>query len=642
MLELGQPHVNHNMTTWRAWWRRVTASKADNGHQVPHRLWHSLPAMTFTTRPTLRGTFGMVSSTHWIASQSAMAVLERGGNAFDAAAAAGFVLHVVEPHLNGPGGEVPAIFVRADDPRPVVLAGQGPAPAAATIDHYTALGMTQIPGAGLLAAAVPAAVDAWLVLLRDHGSWPLRDVLSFAIGYARHGHPIVGRVATTVANVQELFETHWTTSAELWLRGGRPPTPGQVVANPAYANTLERLVTEGEAAGGSREAQIDAARRAWREGFVAEAIAEFVRVPRRDSSGGDHAGVLATTDLAGFEAKYEEPATAAFRDVTIAKTGPWGQGPVLLQALRLLEPYDDAVLDPSTPDGMHVITEAMKLAFADREAWYGDSAEVPMDDLLSTEYAAERRTLISHTAAGELRPGRPGGREPRLATQLGVIAPAGAAGPGATPPGTGEPTVSRSGVQRGDTCHVDVVDRWGNIISATPSGGWLQSSPAIPELGFCLGTRLQMCWLEPGLPSSLVPGRRPRTTLSPTLILRDDAPVVACGSPGGDQQDQWQLPFLLRHLVGGAELQEAIDAPAWHTTSLPSSFYPREMVPAGLVVESRIGQDAIAALRARGHQVTVSDPWSLGRLCAVARDPETGVLSAAANPRGMQGYAVGR
>jgi gamma-glutamyltranspeptidase/glutathione hydrolase len=202
--------------------------------------------------------------------------------------------------------------------------------------------------------------------------------------------------------------------------------------------------------------------------------------------------------------------------------------------------------------------------------------------------------------------------------------------------------VSRLGEQRGDTCHVDVVDRWGNMIAAMPSGGWLQSSPAIPRLGFCLGTRLQMTWLEPGLPSSLVPGTRPRTTLSPTMVLREGVPVLACGSPGGDQQDQWQLLFLLRHLGLGMDLQEAIDAPMWHTTSLLGSFYPRDMTPAGLVVESRLGDDVIADLSARGHNVTVSDPWSLGRMCAVGRDPESGQLSAGANPRGMQGYAVGR
>ncbi len=315
---------------------------------------------------------------------------------------------------------------------------------------------------------------------------------------------------------------------------------------------------------------------------------------------------------------------------------------MLLQSLRLLELDDADAIDPSSAGGAHRVAETLKLAFADREAWFGDAADVPLDDLLEPSYLESRRALIADTASAELRPGRPGGREPRVAARLGDGVPGTGHGWDALGSATGEPTVSRTGVQRGDTCHVDVVDKWGNMIAAMPSGGWLHSSPAVPELGFCLGTRLQMTWLEPGLPSSLMPGRRPRTTLSPTLVLRDGAPLLACGSPGGDQQDQWQLLFLLRHLVLGMDLQDAIDAPMWHTTSLPSSFYPRDMDPGGLIVESRLEEGVIGELAARGHHVTVSDPWSLGRMCVVRRDPESGQLSAAANPRGMQGYAVGR
>jgi gamma-glutamyltranspeptidase/glutathione hydrolase len=285
---------------------------------------------------------------------------------------------------------------------------------------------------------------------------------------------------------------------------------------------------------------------------------------------------------------------------------------------------------------VHTITEVLKLAFADREAWYGDDGPVTLAQLLDPAYVAMRRDLVGERASMELRPGSPGGGTPRLPEH---VQRAGGPAPGA---GLGEPTVSWTGETRGDTCHLDVVDRWGNIISATPSGGWLQSSPTVPELGFCLGSRMQMFWLDEGLPSSLVPGRRPRTTLSPTLVLRDGRPVLACGTPGGDQQDQWQLPFLLRHLVGGQDLQEAIDAPTFHTTSFPGSFYPRDMVPGELVVEDRLGDDVIDALAALGHRVTRSGPWSLGRLCAVTRDPETGVLAAGANPRGNQGYACGR
>ena len=601
--------------------------------------------MRHTSRPTLQGTVGMVASTHWIASQAAMAQLERGGTAFDAAVTAGFVLHVVEPHLNGPGGEVPAVVATAADPTPRVLAGQGPAPAGATTEHLTSLGLDLVPGSGPLAACVPGAVDAWLLLLRDLGTMTLAQVLEPAIGYARHGHPVLERVSATVAGVAELFSTAWPTSAQHWLRHGHPPAPGSLVTNPAYAATLDRLVAEGEAAGGDREARIDGARRAWREGFVAEALTAFSARSFQDSSGRAHPGLLTAADLAAYSATWEPAATADVLGHTVAKVGPWSQGPVGLQALTVLTALDDpAVLDPGTVTGVHAAAEALGLALADREAWYGESRgagvdDVPLAALLSPGYAAQRAALVGDTASRELRPGRPDGREPVLAARLTAPPPA---EPDPGDPSTGEPTVQADGVTRGDTCHVDVVDRWGNMVSATPSGGWLQSSPHVPALGFPLGSRLQMTWLEPGLASSLVPGRRPRSTLSPTLVLRDGVPVLACGTPGGDQQEQWQLLFLLRHLAGGRSLQEAIDAPTWHTLGAPGSFYPRTREPGVLVVEDRLDPAVVTGLRARGHDVRRSGPWTLGRMSAVARDPGTGVLSAAANPRGMQGYAVGR
>ncbi len=602
------------------------------------------PADSFTTRPTLQGTFGMTASTHWLATASAQAVLERGGNAFDAAVAGAFVLHVVEPHLNGPGGDMTGVFVTAENPsEPVVLMGQGPAPAAATREHYLAEGLELVPGAGALAAAVPAAVDAWLLLLRDHGTWELADVLAFAIGYARNGHPIVGRVGTTIETVADLFTEHWPTSAALWMPDGKIPAAGDIVKNPAYADVLDRLIAAGEAdAAASREARIDAARREWGEGFVAKAAVKFLATPHRHSSGADHAGVMTEADFAGFSAGYEPATTIEFRGHTIAKTGPWGQGPALLQTLAILEGFDDDRLDPSTAIGAHTILEAQKLAIADREAYYGDSA-VPMDYLLSPEYAAERRKLIGDKASHEFRPGNVPGHEPFVPPLRTEYLPPVLAENGEMAfAGVGEPTVMPTGETRGDTCHIDVVDQWGNMVSATPSGGWLQSSPAIPELGFCLGSRLQMTWLEDGAPSTLTPGKRPRTTLTPTLVLKDGKAVTALGSPGGDQQDQWQLLYLLRTIVGGYEPQQAVDAPSLHTTSIPGSFWPRTWTPGGAVVEDRLGDDVIAELEERGHVVTRAGDWALGRLSSVVSDPETGVLKAAANPRGAQGYAAGR
>jgi gamma-glutamyltranspeptidase / glutathione hydrolase len=597
-------------------------------------------APSFTTRPDLRGTFGMSASTHWLASSTAQAVLEQDGNAFDAAVAAAFVLHLVEPHMNGPGGDMTAIIVTGEDHSPQVLVGQGPAPRGATIDHFRSEGLSLVPGSGGLAAAVPGAVDAWLLLLRDYGTLELATVLDYALFYAERGYPLVPGIAAAAESVRGLFTHHWTTSAEFWLPQGLPRDSKELMTNSAYAQVLRRMLASGDTAR-TRTGRIEAARSEWSTGLVAQTATRFLAEPHRHSSGTDHAAVISVEDFAAHRASWEPATTADFRGYTIAKIGPWGQGPVLLQALKILEGYDDAELDPQTALGAHHILEALKLAFADRDAYYGDpdpeagELPVPLDILLSAPYADQRRRLITDRASTEVRPGAVDGYvafRARLAEEPPVK----------HAEGTGDPTVARSGATRGDTCHLDVVDRWGNMISATPSGGWLQSSPHIPELGFCLGTRLQMTWLDPAAPSALRPGRRPRTTLTPTMVLKDGVPISALGTPGGDQQEQWQLVYLLRTLIGGYTAQQAIDAPTLHTTALASSFWPRTWTSAGAVVEERLGDDVIDGLIRRGHQVTRSGAWTLGRLSAVSRDPDSGELSAAANPRGNHGYAVGR
>jgi gamma-glutamyltranspeptidase/glutathione hydrolase len=553
----------------------------------------------------------MVASTHWLASAAGMRLLEAGGNAFDAAAAAGFVLQVVEPHLNGPGGDLPIVLFSADREEVSVLCGQGPSPAAATIERYRELGLELVPGTGVLAACVPGAFDAWLRMLLELGTASLRDVLEPAIGYARDGHPMLPRVAESIASMAEHFEREWPTSAATWLPA---PAPWSLFRNPVLADTYTRVLGEAEAASGNRDAQIQAARDAYYRGFVAEAIGSF---SEREG------GLLTADDLAAFEASFEPSVSSSYGGWTVHKTGPWGQGPVFLQQLALLEGFDLAAMGDGSADFVHTVIECSKLAFADREAWYGDPAaiDVPLDRLLSREYAEERRSLVGAEASGELRPGLEGARLPtaRRAEPLSV--------------GAGEPT-------RGDTCHLDAVDRLGNVVSATPSGGWLQGSPVVPELGFALGTRAQMFWLEEGLPSSLAPRTRPRTTLSPSLAQRDGE-VLSFGTPGGDQQDQWSLVFFLNHVHFERDLQAAIDLPMFHSNHFPSSFHPRAARPRHVEIEERFERDVVDELRARGHEVDVTAPWSLGRLSAAARD-ESGVLRAAANPRGMQGYAVGR
>ncbi len=618
----------------------------------------------FTTRPELAGTFGMVASTHWLASAAGMAVLEQGGNAFDAAVATGLTLQVVEPHLNGPGGEVPIIAFDAGRGETFVVCGQGTAPAAATLEAFGELGLDLVPGSGLLAACVPGAFGAWMLLLREYGTLRLRDVMSYAIGYADRGYPLIPAISWGIASVADMFREHWLSSAEVYLPGGNVPAPGSLFANPALAATYRRVLGEAEAASGDRDGQIDAARRIFYEGFVAEAIATYAASAEvMDVTGRPHRGLLSYADLASWQPRLEEPLTLDYAGLTVCKTRPWGQGPVFLQQLALLDGFDVEAMGPGSAEYIHTVTECAKLAFADREAWYGDPdfTDVPVQTLLSAKYAEQRRALVGREASAELIPGAPDGREPVLpgyatrefphAAQHADVTPNFDAGPlPSLDPGTGEPTSGTSGLSGtsgpsrtrgpGDTCHLDIADRFGNMVSATPSGGWLQSSPVIPGLGFCLGTRAQMFTLTPGLPATLAPSKRPRTTLTPGFALRDGEPYLAFGTPGGDQQDQWALIFLLNHVHFGMNLQQAIDSPSFHSAHMPSSFYPRQAQPRVVDVESRVGPDVIAELRRRGHLVNVRPPWSLGRMSAVAR--LGGVLYAAASPRGMQGYAIGR
>jgi gamma-glutamyltranspeptidase/glutathione hydrolase len=592
----------------------------------------------FTTRPEIEGTFGVVASTHWIATAVGMATLEKGGNAFDAACATAFTLQVVEPHLNGPGGDVPVILYDTRKGKPEVICGQGPAPAGATIAHFRKLGLDMMPGTGLLAACVPGMFDTWMQLLRDYGTLRLEDVLAPAIYYASTGHPLVERANATIKTVEKLFREHWPTSAAVYLPGGKVPETGTLFTNKAIAETYARVLREAESAGGDRTAQIERARKTWSQGFVAEAIDKFCRTQDiMDTSGERHRGVLTGDDMARWQATIEAPLTYDYGRYTVCKAGVWSQGPVLLQQLALLKGFSLDGLDVTGPDFIHLVVEASKLAFADREKFYGDPefSEIPIKTLLSDAYNDERRKLIGAAASHELQPGSVEGfgAVVKLRRAEGTRDAVGAMG-------AGEPTVGRLGEVRGDTVHFDIVDTAGNMISSTPSGGWLQSSPVIPELGFGLGTRGQMFWLEEGHPAALAPGKRPRTTLSPTLALRDGEPYLAWGSPGGDQQDQWTTQFFLRHVHAGMNLQESIDAPAWHSEHFPISFWPRTARPGVLVVESRVPDATRKELTRRNHVVETGPAWSEGRLTAAARDGRR--RRAAANPRGMQAYAAGR
>jgi len=491
---------------------------------------------------------------------------------------------------------------------------------------------------------VPGTFETWMVLLRDYGTMTLAEVLAPAIGYAQNGAPLLERTNATIATVAQLFREHWPTSAAVYLPDNQVPATGSLFANKTLAATYSRIVKEAESAGGDRVAQIERARQTWSKGFVAEAIDRFCRTQEIfDTSGARHRGVLTADDMARWTPTIEAPLTYDYGRYTVCKTGPWGQGPVTLQQLALLKGFDFDGLDPTGPDFIHFIVECSKLAYADREVFYGDPdfVDVPMTTLLSDAYNSARRKLIGNTASLELQPGSIEGFGAVVKLRRETVPTAAGAGePTVGSLGAGEPTVGRLGAMRGDTVHFDIVDQAGNMISATPSGGWLHSSPVIPELGFCLGTRAQMFWLQEDHPAALAPGKRPRTTLSPTLALRDGESYLAWGSPGGDGQDQWITQFFMRHAHAGMNMQEAIDAPAWHSEHFPSSFWPRTARPGVLVVEGRVPKPTIDELRRRGHIVEVGPEWSEGRLTAASRvGPRR---RAAANARGMQGYAAGR
>jgi gamma-glutamyltranspeptidase/glutathione hydrolase len=585
----------------------------------------------FTTRPVIRGRRGVVTAGHYLAAQAGMRLLEAGGNAIDAGVAAGFALTVLEPHNCGIAGETPMLIHHARSGRTVAVSGQGTAPAAMTLEALRERGIRLIPGDGLLGATVPAAPDAWITALEQFGTLPLAQVLAPALELAEEGFAVNPAVCRAIAGSEIQFREEWPGSAAVWLPEGRVPEPGQRVRQSDWARSMRQLLTaERDAVGRGRSAGLQAARDAFYRGPIAERIAEFVReTPIQDASGEAHTGFLAYEDLASYRSRIEAPVSVEYRGLQVHKCGPWNQGPVFLQQLTLLEGFDLPGMGLNSPEYIHTVIECAKLAYADREFYYGDPefVSVPMQRLLSKEYAAERRALIDPGHASlALRPGEAGPRPARLLLGDQSIEPG---------------AVTHPDGYLGDTTHLDVVDAEGNMIAATVSGAWIPSSPVIPGLGFPLGQRGQMFSLDPEHPNCVQPGKRPRTTLTPSLVHRDGQPWFAFGTPGGDGQDQWTLQFLLNVVDFGMDLQAAIDAPTFHSLHFPSSFYPRAQCPGRMAVEGRIPPETCAALEALGHEVVVLGDWSNGRVMGVQRDSGSGFLLAAASPRGETAYAVG-
>jgi len=575
----------------------------------------------FATRPVLQGTLGMVAAGHYLASAVGLRMLEKGGNAVDAGVAAGFAVALLKPQSVGIGGEVPILIHLADQHRSVAINGQGWAPRAATIDWFRAHNVSLIPSDGFLPATVPAQFAAWCTALREFGTLSLSDVLGPAVDLAEGGFPMYAALRNAVIKVRQRFSEEWPTSGAIYLRDGEPLAEGELVPNPDWARTLKGAI-DASLRNSDREAGIQAAIDYFYSGPVARQAVDFSSNNAfPDGSGEAHRGLLSLDDFVGYGQRgtqIEDPVSVEYRGVQVLKCGPWSQGPVFLQQLRLLEGFDLNQLGHNTADYLHIYLEAAKLAFGDRERYYGDPefVDCPLGLLLSDEYSNERRELIDlGRASMEMRPGA-------------IAMAAGAAR-------------DRWPVVSGDTTHVDAVDRWGNLFSATPSGGWIGSSPVVEGLGFPLGTRGQMFYLDERHANALVPGKRPRTTLTPSLALRNGDAWLAFGTPGGDQQDQWSLQFFLNVVDFGMDLQEALDAPTVHTTHFPGSFYPHESHSGEMRAESRIPIEVRDELASRGHTVNVDGPWSHGQVSAVARE-RNGVLSGAASPRGRVAYVMGR
>jgi gamma-glutamyltranspeptidase/glutathione hydrolase len=574
-------------------------------------LKNSEQSSTFGGR--ILGVRGVIASEHYLSAQAGMDILKAGGNAFDAAVAATFVEGVVNPHMFTLGGECPSVLYVAAENRVVVVNGNTISPAKATLAAYKERSLKLIPPTGVLAAGVPAAVSALLEVLKRFGSLPLADILEPAYLLAKDGFPVheglIHLAGFGLKDKRRLFAQEWSGSAAIYLQNGDAvPEVGQMLVNEPLAAMLEAFKDVVHSK--ERVAGLDAALDLFYRGDLAEAMVAFVR--ERD-------GLLELSDFAAFTSRFEEPVKADFRDTTVFKCGPWSQGPVFLQILRLLDGFDLAALSHNSADYIHLWVEAAKLAYADREHCYADPEQVavPLEALLSAEYNARRRDLIDKTRADlQLRPGDPR-RGQALLPESQVW----------QPQSWGQGTV-----------HVAVADQQGNMAAFTPSGGWISGNEVMPALGFPLTTRLQTFYLLEGHPNVVAPRKRPRTTLSPSLAFHRGRPWMAFGTMGGDQQDQWTSQFFLNLVVFGMSLQEAIEAPKLTCDHFPGTFHPHAAFPGQVRLEGRIPQETAAELTRRGHRIVWAPDWSAGYICAVARHPNQ-VLEAGADPRGNKSYA---
>ena len=575
------------------------------------RSWRSKPTDRVSFYPRAFGRRGAVAAEHYSATLAGIEILQRGGNAVDAACAATLVEGVVNPHMHTIGGELPVLISAPGSREVVCINGNMMAPGRATPQAFRDLGHSAIPAEGVLAAGVPGALGAIVEALSRFGRLRFEDVSARAVDLAKNGFPAhSGLIRQHKSGITDNFEKFqgWPGTAAIYLPNGKIPKEGDLIRNPALADMFLHLVKAERTFAGNRTAGLQAVFDAFYRGDIAAEIACFVK---------DKGGLLEQADFDRFQIPVESSVHVHFAGAEIHKCGPWNQGPALLQSLTILKNFDLRSLGHNTADYIHVVLEAIKLAFADREQYYGDPEQVavPMKALLSDEYGSVRAKLVGKIADAEIRPGDP--------SRLVALLPAGERlGGAAWGPGT---------------VHVDVMDAEGFTAAFTPSGGWIRSSEVIPALGFPLSMRLSNCALEPARhPNVVAPFKRPRTTISPSLVMKDGKPWMAFGSMGGDQQDQWQLQFLLNRMVFDMSLQEAIEAPKFSSEHFPGFFAPHDFYLNRVRLEPAIGISVFEELKDRGHDLDIAPAWSEGFLCAAERNLETGVLEAGCDPRGTK------
>ena len=564
------------------------------------RAYRIAPTDSTTFYPRLIGTRGAVAANSYLSVDAGVDILKAGGNAIDAAVAATLVEGLVNPQMHTIGGECPILLRLAGEDRVISVNGNMAAPMAATPEAFASRGLKDVPEEEILAAGVPAAFSALMTVLTRWGRMSFRDVSAHARELASKGFALSAGLRNQhkygLAPLREKMLAKWPGTAKLYLREGRPPEVGEIIRNEALARTYDYLASAKDP------------HEAFYRGDVAAEIAKFSR--ERD-------GFLERKDLEMFETRIEDPVSLRFGDTQLFKCGFWSQGPAELQTIALVWPKLKGMAFGS-PDYWHLLVEAMKLAFADREQYYGDPSMtlVPEEILLSEDYSGARSRLIDMRKSSlELRPGDARRNAPLLPEDERF-----------TPKDWGPGTV-----------HVDAVDREGNMASFTPSGGWLKSAEVIDALGFPLSVRMMTFYLGPAHhPNVVAPGKRPRTTLTPALAFKGGKPWMSFGTMGGDNQGQWLLQFFLCRAAFGMTLQEAIEAPRLSTEHFPGFFAPHQGVPNRIRVEPRIGTKALEELRRRGHDVDVAPDWSEGFVSAIELDEGRGVLEAGCDPRGSK------